>query len=206
MHIRSDIERKAMFEVGAIERLGEAGYTEIANAEAYARMRRKAGLALAAGFGVIADAVYTAIEERQGIERIARDLSCEFAGFWLEAPLELRVGRVQTRQNDASDADASYLRRQPDAESNSLSWQRIEATSAASSDAWRFAHATGWTGMIEPPFDPPAYQQDAGRSGSTRQCLRCRAKAATRLTLQITQSQRRTSRSAERAAASSWVA
>jgi aminoglycoside phosphotransferase family enzyme/predicted kinase len=133
VHIRSDIERKAMFEVGAIERLGEAGYTEIANAEAYARMRRKAGLALAAGFGVIADAVYTAIEERQGIERIARDLSCEFAGFWLEAPLELRVGRVQTRQNDASDADASYLRRQPDAESNSLSWQRIEATSAASS-------------------------------------------------------------------------
>ena len=133
VHIRSDIERKLMFEVSASQRLGEAGYTEIANAEAYARMSRKAGFALAAGFGVIADAVYVASEERQAIERIARDLSCEFAGFWLEAPLELRIGRVQNWKNDASDADASYLRRQPDVEPSSLSWDRIEASGAASS-------------------------------------------------------------------------
>jgi hypothetical protein len=133
VHIRSDIERKSMFEVGPTHRLGEAGYTQSANADVYARMRQKTRLALKAGFGVITDAVYVYHEERQGIERIANDLSCDFAGFWLEAPIELRIGRVQDRKNDASDADALYLRRQTDVERDSLSWSRIEASSSVSS-------------------------------------------------------------------------
>ena len=133
VHIRSDIERKLMFEVSASQRLGEAGYTEIATAEAYARMSRKAGFALAAGFGVIADAVYVASEERQAHPTDRTRSLLRICRFWLEAPLELRIGRVQNRKNDASDADASYLRRQPDVEPSSLSWDRIEASGAASS-------------------------------------------------------------------------
>ena len=45
-----------MFGVTATEHLPQAGYAAAASAEVYARMQHKARLALAAGFGVIADA------------------------------------------------------------------------------------------------------------------------------------------------------
>ena len=122
-----------MFEVTPTQRLEEAAYTRAANALVYERMRHKAELALAAGFGVVADAVHASLEERQGIERIASDLSCDFAGFWLEAPLDLRVDRVQNRTGDASDADAAYLRRQTDVERGSLAWDRVDASRTAAS-------------------------------------------------------------------------
>ena len=135
VHIRSDIERKLMLGVTASERLDESGYTAATSAEVYARMRLKAGLALAAGFAVVADAVHVALEERVGIERIAHDHCRDFAGFWLDAPLELRIARVQHRHNDASDADAAYLIRQPKVDPKSLFWERVDASGTAASIA-----------------------------------------------------------------------
>jgi len=77
--------------------------------------------------------VHASPAEREGIEKIARDLSCRFAGFWLEAPLDLRVDRVHNRHGDASDADPAYLRRQADIEEGSLTWHRIDASAATAS-------------------------------------------------------------------------
>ncbi len=66
-------------------------YGEAANRETYARLARKAGLALRAGHSVVIDAVHAHAREREAAARLAADLEVPFAGLWLEAPLALRL-------------------------------------------------------------------------------------------------------------------
>ena len=71
VHLRSDLERKSLFGVEETDRLPAQSYTAEASAKVYAIVLRKARLALAAGHSVIADAVYSAPEERSAIEALA---------------------------------------------------------------------------------------------------------------------------------------
>ena len=128
MHLRSDIERKHLFGAAETKRLPQSGYSATATTEVYARLQRKAKLVLEAGSSVICDAVHAEPDERSGIERIARKSAVPFDGIWLEAPLDLRIERVKGRVNDASDANADYVRRQSNADIGTLSWHRVEAS------------------------------------------------------------------------------
>ena len=104
--LRSDVERKRLFAAEDNARLPETAYSEAATRETYARLIRKAGLALRAGHGVVLDAVHGRGCEREAAARLAADLGVPFVGLWLEAPLSLRLRRVGQRVGDASDADA----------------------------------------------------------------------------------------------------
>jgi aminoglycoside phosphotransferase family enzyme/predicted kinase len=128
VHLRSDIERKHLFGVAETQRLPQAGYTSSTTAQVYARLRRKAGLALEAGFSVISDAMHAEPDERAGVEGVSRELAVPFDGIWLEAPLALRVERVEGRVKDASDANADYVRKQSSVDAGSLSWRRIDSS------------------------------------------------------------------------------
>ena len=85
VHMRSDLERKALFGVEETDRLPAQSYTAEASAEVYAIVLRKARLALAAGQSVVVDAVYAAPEERSAMEDLAAELGVPFQGLWLTA-------------------------------------------------------------------------------------------------------------------------
>lgn len=112
LHLRSDLERKALFGAKETEPLDPSRYTIEAGRRVYATLCGKARAALAAGHAVIIDAVYLDAEERVQIEAVARELAVPFTGLWLTASQDTITQRVATRTGDASDATPEVVRRQ----------------------------------------------------------------------------------------------
>ncbi|WP_454916510.1 bifunctional aminoglycoside phosphotransferase/ATP-binding protein [Xanthobacter sediminis] len=126
--LRSDIERKRLFGVGETDPLPDAAYGPEVTQQVYARLRDLARRVLATGQSVMVDAVHAQPQERADVEALARSLHVPFHGIWLDAPLEVRVERVdrrQTARKDASDADAAVARRQQDYDIGPLTWLRL---------------------------------------------------------------------------------
>ena len=112
MHLRSDLERKALAGVGEFERLPDTAYTAEARRRVYAVLRDKAKMILAANHSVIVDAVYDAESDRDEIEAMAGTLGVPFRAFWLQADANKLLARVAARRNDASDATPSVVQAQ----------------------------------------------------------------------------------------------
>ena len=125
--LRSDVERKHLFALEETKRLPEEAYGEWASRETYARLARKAALALQAGQSVVIDAVHAQPREREASARIAAEVGVPFTGLWLEAPLDQRLQRVQARSADASDADAQVVATQTAAPLAEDGWSAIDA-------------------------------------------------------------------------------
>ena len=125
--LRSDVERKRLFAVAETERLPQAAYDLAATEAVYARLIDKARRALAAGQGVVLDAVYAKSEERRAAARLAAELAIPFVGLWLEAPLATRLERIGRRSGDASDADAGVAARQSAETLAEPGWRALEA-------------------------------------------------------------------------------
>lgn len=129
LHLRSDLERKAMLGAGEYDRLPAATYTADSSARVYARLMRRAGQALRAGWPVVVDAVSLRDGERAALESLAASCNADFLGLWLEAPREILRARVTARTDDASDATADVV----DAQAAALAgppprWLRIDAS------------------------------------------------------------------------------
>jgi hypothetical protein len=128
VHLRSDLERKAMFGVDETARLPASSYTIETSAHVYETLLAKARAALAAGHAVILDAVFLQPSERLATERLADACAVPFDGLWLVAPEPTLTGRVSTRIGDASDATAEVVRRQAAADHGAIGWREIDAT------------------------------------------------------------------------------
>ena len=127
VHLRSDLERKAMFRAGETERLDGTCYTGAANRRVYQRLMRKADVALCAGRSVIVDAVLSNAAERTALERMAQNAGVKFQGLWLRAPAgELRA-RIAARRGDASDATREVVDAQMERGAGNVTWPVIEA-------------------------------------------------------------------------------
>ena len=109
VHLRSDIERKRLFNVHEFDRLPEAAYRPEITARTYQRLRDLAAIALDAGQSVIVDAVHLTPEERVAVEQVASQSKAHFTGLWLEAPVDQLIERVAKRKRDASDATAGIV-------------------------------------------------------------------------------------------------
>ena len=107
--LRSDVERKHMFGVEGTTRLPDSAYGPAASRETYARIWRKAALALRAGQSAIVDAVHAHAAERRASAETAAQAGVAFDGLWLEAPLAIRERRAEARAADASDADVRVV-------------------------------------------------------------------------------------------------
>ena len=59
---------------------------------------------------------------------MAHSAKVPFHGFWLDAPEDVLLERVNARRGDASDADAAVLGMQLAGGTGSLSWQKVDAT------------------------------------------------------------------------------
>ncbi len=127
LHLRSDIERKRIFNVSDTTRLPEAAYTQDVTEDVYAHLRRKAHLALSARRSVIVDAVHDRTAERDLIESVASQAGAAFSGIWLEVEATRLIDRVTLRHGDASDADAEVVRGQLARQRDPSDWERIPA-------------------------------------------------------------------------------
>lgn len=126
--LRNDVLRKRLAGLSPETRLPRSSYSEQAAARVYDCADRLALGALSSGHAVISDAVYAQREHRLNIEAVATKAGVPFDGLWLQAPADIRLLRVGTRDADASDADTAVAQAQTDLVIGDLdSWQRISA-------------------------------------------------------------------------------
>jgi len=133
--VRSDVLRKREFGAAPEVRLPPTAYGPETTERVYRSLCVVAAEALAAGYAVVADAVFLRPEERQAIAETARAKGVPFIGLWLEAPPDLLAHRIEARRNDASDADVEVMRRQLGHDSGTVTWARIDAGTDASATA-----------------------------------------------------------------------
>jgi hypothetical protein len=128
LHLRSDLERKALFKVQEFDKLPEAAYSDHATSAVYQLMLRKAQSALRAGHCVIADAVHAHPSERAAMAALAEETGARLHTFWLDAPPKILLERVANRKNDASDATPQVVERQMSYDLGQLEWTRLDAS------------------------------------------------------------------------------
>lgn len=128
MVLPSDMMRKLVHGRHPTTRLPLEAYSTDATKLTYAKLATSASIMLAAGYSVIIDAVFAREEERAACAAIARAAEVPFIGLWLDAPLAVRVARIDRRTGDFSDADAAVAARQENYALDDLTWTRIDAT------------------------------------------------------------------------------
>jgi len=127
IHLRSDLERKAMFAVAETHRLTAEHYTPDASRQVYQRLLDKAKILLESGRTVIVDAVHSTGDERKAVHQVAQNLGLTFRGVWLTTePGELRH-RVDARIGDASDATSQVVDMQIARGTGPMTWSVINA-------------------------------------------------------------------------------
>ncbi len=129
--MRSDVERKRLFGCAPTDPLPGQAYSAAVTRTIYRTMAKKARAALAAGHSVILDAVHARPHERDAARDIAAQAGAEFVGIWLCAPEQTLVSRVESREGDASDADASVVRAQMGYDVGEMTWARVDASGGA---------------------------------------------------------------------------
>ncbi len=124
--LRSDVERKRLFDMAEDARLPESAYTPAVTVQVYAALEGKARRIIAAGHSAIVDAVFARADERASIAKAGP--AGAFHGLFLTANLATRLARVGGRTHDASDADAAVARRQEEYEIDALDWLAVDAS------------------------------------------------------------------------------
>lgn len=139
VHLRSDVERKALFGVSETERLSSEGYVASVTERVYDTLNKKAKQVLEAGHGVIVDAVFAKENERKQLEAVAESAGVTLKGVWLTASTETMMKRVSARRNDASDATVEIVRQQAEYDIGTLSpsWRIVDANDDAQVTAER---------------------------------------------------------------------
>lgn len=119
IHIRSDLERKRLFGLGAQARTGagrDCGiYSPEVTDRTYARLRELAALILDAGYSPLVDATFLKAFRRAPFLALAAEKGCPCAILDLTAPEPVLRERVKAREVkgvDASEADVAVLEAQ----------------------------------------------------------------------------------------------
>ena len=133
VHLRSDIERKRLFDVHEFDRLPGEAYRPEATARTYQRLRDLAATALDAGQSVVIDAVHLTPEERIAVKQVASRSKAHFIGLWLEGPINTLMERIAKRKTDASDATTDVVSAQAKQPTGAVDWLHVDASSPVES-------------------------------------------------------------------------
>ncbi len=112
VRIRSDIERKRLFGLGAMEdsrQLDEDIYSQKATTCTYSRLLCLARDLQTMGQRVVVDAAFLRAEERAQFHSLAHEMSVPFVIATLAAPEKTLRARIRKRRHDASEADVDVL-------------------------------------------------------------------------------------------------
>lgn len=128
--LRSDVIRKRLSGRKPWDKLAKEDYTQGSSDRTYAALTAQAAEALAGGWPVIADAVFSKPAERAAIEAVARDGGVSFTGLWLEAEPAIAEQRILMRRRNASDATPEVLKAQLSYDVGPLAWTRVDSSFA----------------------------------------------------------------------------
>jgi predicted kinase len=128
--LRSDVLRKRLSGVDPFQRLGPEGYTAEASGRVYRTLIERASGVARDGHSAIADAVFGRPSDRVALEEAAKAAGVAFVGLWLDAPASDLVARSESRQRDASDADANVIRHQVAQDAGVITWHRVDAAAS----------------------------------------------------------------------------
>jgi uncharacterized protein len=103
--LRSDTQRKA-------QPVPPDPYAAAARRQVYDWMFERAVTILNAGRSAVLDATFLDAEMRDTARQLARRTGVPFRGLWLTAPDATLIERVSSRRGDASQADATVVRKQ----------------------------------------------------------------------------------------------
>lgn len=116
IHLRSDLERKRMFGLSALQSsnsdLDNGIYTAKASQQTYDALFKLARQVIAAGRAVLIDAAFLNKSQRDAARKLAEILGCPFKILDLSAPQAVLFKRVTERAatgNDASEAGLAVL-------------------------------------------------------------------------------------------------
>jgi len=126
--LRSDIVRKQLFQVKDTDRLPPSAYQPDITGRVYEALAQRARRVLAQGHSVIIDAVFAQEPERRAVVALARECDAPLTGLFLVADLATRKVRVDSRQNDASDATKEVAALQERYNIGDVGWTIIDAS------------------------------------------------------------------------------
>lgn len=112
IRIRSDVERKRLFGLGALASSGSQAddiYRPDATQRTYKRLHELARELLTAGFPVVVDAAFLRRDERSCFQELAYELGVPFAIASIRADTSTLRTRIIQRQNAAKDASEAGL-------------------------------------------------------------------------------------------------
>ena len=166
LRVRSDVERKRLFGLGASEpsqgRVAAGIYDSASTARTYARLLEVARIALVARWPAIVDAAFLLAAERSNFAALAKELCVPFAILDCQAALPLLRQRLVQRGSsggDVSEADVAVLERlravaEPLSEAERMSAIAIDAeqplSPVALAERWRALAARGSTNAGAP--------------------------------------------------------
>jgi predicted kinase len=111
--VRSDVERKRLYDLAAGERtnagVGCAIYELDATQRTYLRLRELARAILDANFPAVIDAAFLRRADRDAFRALARELGVSFAIAACEAPQAMLYERIASRTRAAVDASEATL-------------------------------------------------------------------------------------------------
>jgi aminoglycoside phosphotransferase family enzyme/predicted kinase len=126
--LRSDVIRKELFGVDPLVPLPAAAYAPEVTERVYDTLNDRARQIIAQGFSVIIDAAFLREAERNKLSAKAQDIGADFRPVFLDADLDIRLGRVGSRQRDASDATGKVAAQQEDYGIGRLNWPLVDAS------------------------------------------------------------------------------
>ncbi|MES2190966.1 MAG: AAA family ATPase [Pseudomonadota bacterium] len=112
IRLRSDVERKRLFELSALADSSAAGkniYTSDATERTYIHLMNLALDVILAGFAVIVDAAFLKRSQRKMAMELSTHLRVPFVIFECKASPQILRKRILARRNDASEADVATL-------------------------------------------------------------------------------------------------
>ncbi|MDT8283619.1 MAG: AAA family ATPase, partial [Gammaproteobacteria bacterium] len=126
IRIRSDIERKRLFEIntnqttaknnnadsGTNTTVDSGIYSKQASQQTYTKLASLASDVINAGYSVIIDAAFLKYEQRQLFQKLTERLKVPFVILEVSAPTDILRQRIVQRKNDISDADLVVLEHQ----------------------------------------------------------------------------------------------
>ncbi len=128
--VRSDEVRKRLCQAAPEQRLRPASYDPEMDQWVYNDMGEAVRQAIFARHALILDATFIDPAHRATLAELAASYGAPFVGFWLSAPLQTLEERVASRENDASDATVTILRRIATLDPGVRLWHDIDASDA----------------------------------------------------------------------------
>jgi len=113
IRIRSDVERKRLFDLQAHQRsqsgVNDGIYTPEVTQRTYQRLLDLSGLILQSGFSVVVDAAFLKRQERQQFQALAEQLDLPFVILNISSEDALIRKRIQQRHTEATDASEADI-------------------------------------------------------------------------------------------------